>query len=120
MTAFSWKLELATVVEQESVSVIQILVQFAPLLTGTQAPPADTIFDFELQVWSNPMNCLHKNVSGTVQLRCDDGGMHIVLESGCHTKTVAPGIYFSRLIQDMRRWVEPRDKPTMPVTYTVR
>ena len=120
MTAFSWKLEVATVVEKESVSITQILVQFCTLLTGAEAPPPDTIFCFELQIWSNPMNCVHDKVSGTVQLRRDTGGMHIVLESGCHTDTVAPGIYLSRLFQYMRRCVEPRDKPAMPVTYTVR
>jgi hypothetical protein len=112
--------ELLVVVEDESMSMTQILVQFAPLLAGKEAPPVDSIYDFQLEVWSTPLKCVHKNVSGTVQLRNDDGGLHIVLDRGCHTNTVAPGIYISRLFPGMRRHVEECDTPAMPVTYTVR
>lgn len=119
---FCVRLELLVVVEDEQMSMTQILAQFVPLLTGQQAPPADQMYNFELQVWSNPINCLHRNVLGTVQLLREDGGMHIVLDSGCHTNTVAPGIYISRFIQGVRKCVEERDGPStsMPVTYIVR
>ena len=120
VSVFYMRVELLTVVEDEQMSVTQVLAQFVQLLTGEQAPPPDTIYDFELEIWAHPLKRLVDKVSGAVQLRRDDGGLHIVLDSGCHTNTVAPGIYLSRLFQGSRRHVQAQDKPTMPVTYTAR